>query len=137
MEERSPRWQGAVAPDEAPPLSVDEHEALARLGEGWPDGPATIDAIRGEPQGHLLSWLISAGAAGVLAGGFWWREMTARKRDPMARPEQIDTAIAEFARQVGDVAQITVAMQAGLERLRERQKRILATIDQSCTKSLP
>lgn len=124
------------APDEdaCEPLTAAEQEALACLGEGWADGGAALEQIKGEPCGYLLTWLLSAGAAGVLAGGVWWREMLARKHEPVARPEQIQAAVDQFGRQVDEIATITISMQAGLSRLRDRQRRILELIDQSCTK---
>jgi hypothetical protein len=107
-------------------------EALAGLGEGWRADPLT--ELCSEPRGRLLAWLLSAGAAGVLAGGFWWRGILVRPRAPTVRPEQIEAAIQGFADQVEEMKQITVAMQAGLAQLRDRQRCILERIDQSCAK---
>jgi hypothetical protein len=96
----------------------DDAETLERLS-------AALDAVTGTPgdlpRPELLKWLIGAGAAGTLAGGFWWRQQASSDQRPADPVERIELSVAAHGRGVAVyVREVIVSV---LVRMRQAKRR--------------
>jgi hypothetical protein len=111
-------------------------EQLAGLGEGvLPEdyaGRATMDqatAVRmvmAMPVGHLLGWLLSAGAAGTLAGGWSWRRWRGKGARMLGIEAKLASSIDRLTASVEALAIDAEEHRALLAQEMERQTGILA-----------